>query len=136
MATATVAAVITPAEEWPKTILLTMRSIEPFEGFWCLPGGHPDEFETMEEALVQEVREETGLIFHQKGFLGYCNEIFPELHLHAVVLAFYGTGSGELQLHPEEVSRIAWYPLDDALQMELAFNHNQLLRHYATLLDS
>jgi mutator protein MutT len=42
-------------------ILLTVRGKPPSEGMWGLPGGAVEVGETVEEALVREVREETGL---------------------------------------------------------------------------
>ena len=54
---ATVGAVI----EGPKGVLLALRNHPPFEGFWCLPGGHIEFGEKVEDALYREIREETGL---------------------------------------------------------------------------
>ncbi len=42
-------------------ILLAKRAIEPCRGEWCLPGGFIEMGETTEEAVVRELREETGL---------------------------------------------------------------------------
>lgn len=42
-------------------VLLVKRNIEPGLGLWSLPGGFIEENETVEEAVVREVREETGL---------------------------------------------------------------------------
>jgi 8-oxo-dGTP diphosphatase len=131
MAKATVAAIITPNDDNREIILLTKRSVPPFLGQWCLPGGHIDDYETAEEAVVREVHEETGLFFSSPVFLHYFNELFPEHHFHAVALAFYGKGIGSIELMEEEVEEIAWFPLDEALTMPLAFNHLQIIQHYA-----
>jgi mutator protein MutT len=42
-------------------ILLTVRGKPPSEGMWGLPGGAVEVGETLEGALVREVKEETGL---------------------------------------------------------------------------
>jgi len=135
MAKATVAAVLFPSTGNRETVLLTRRDVAPFKGFWCLPGGHIDEFEPVETAVRREVREETGLDFEPSGFLGWFDEIFPEHRFHAVVLAFCGHGSGELSGQPGEVADIGWFPLDTALTMPLAFNHNLVLQRYAASLN-
>ena len=57
MTKATVAAIITPDDDKCDMILLTKRSVPPFQGHWCLPGGHIDENETVEEAVVREVQD-------------------------------------------------------------------------------
>ena len=131
MPKATVAAIITPEDGNPDRILLTKRSVRPFEGHWCLPGGHIDDYETAEDAVVREVMEETALRFTTPTFLAFFNEIFPEYNFHAVALAFHGTGTGAYQLMPEEVEEIAWFTLHEALAMPLAFNHLQILQRYA-----
>ncbi|TLU83332.1 MAG: NUDIX hydrolase [Chlorobium sp.] len=131
MTKATVAAIISPDTEKRDIILLTRRNVSPFHGHWCLPGGHIDDYEKAEEAVSREVLEETGLQLTSPIFLHYFNELFPEFGFHAVVLAFYGTASGELQLMPDEVQEISWFTLGDALSLPLAFNHLQILQFYA-----
>ncbi|MEI6639142.1 MAG: NUDIX hydrolase [Chlorobium sp.] len=131
MPKATVAAIITPEDGTPDLILLTKRSVRPFQGHWCLPGGHIDDYETAQDAVVREVMEETGLRFTRPIFLAFFDEIFPEHNFHAVALAFYGRGTGAPELMPDEVEEIAWFTLDEALAMPLAFNHLQILQRYA-----
>ncbi|MEZ5872520.1 MAG: NUDIX hydrolase [Nitratireductor sp.] len=43
------------------TVLLVKRGKEPFKGTWSLPGGSHEPGETILEAAVREVFEETGL---------------------------------------------------------------------------
>lgn len=135
MAKATVAAVIFPATGNRKSVLLTRRDVAPFKGCWCLPGGHIDEFETVDRAVRREAFEETGLDFDPSTFLGWFDEIFPEHRFHAVVLAFSGSGSGTLAAQPGEVAEIGWFPLEEACALPLAFNHNLVLQRYAATLD-
>ncbi len=130
MIRATVAAIITPDNDRRDIILLTKRSVSPFQGHWCLPGGHIDDYETAEEAVVREVQEETGLLFTSPVFLNYFNELFPEYHFHAVALAFYGKGIGSIELMPDEVEEIGWFSLSEALTLPLAFNHLEIIRTY------
>jgi 8-oxo-dGTP diphosphatase len=42
-------------------LLLIRRGQEPSRGLWSLPGGRVEPGETLEAAVVREVREETGL---------------------------------------------------------------------------
>ena len=43
-------------------VLLIRRGKEPLRGRWVVPGGTVEVGETLEEALVREVKEETGLV--------------------------------------------------------------------------
>lgn len=40
-------------------ILMVKRRSEPGKGLWALPGGHLEEFETLEDGMIRELREET-----------------------------------------------------------------------------
>jgi 8-oxo-dGTP diphosphatase len=128
MPIATVAAIIT--NEAGK-ILLTKRSVDPFKGQWCLPGGHIDENEKALDAAIREAKEETDLDFEAE-FFTYVDEIIPELSWHAVVIVFTGKGAGELDAQDGEVADIAWFSLEKARSISLAFKHNKILDEYVT----
>ena len=126
MPIATVAAIIKNDEG---KILLTRRNVEPFKGQWCLPGGHIDENEKALDAVIREAKEETGLDF-EADFITYFDEIVPEHGWHAVVLVFAGRGTGEFVVQEREVADIAWFSLEEARSLTLAFVHNQILDKY------
>jgi 8-oxo-dGTP diphosphatase len=131
MPEATVAAIVIAVDANGIKVLLTRRSIEPFKGRWCLPGGHIDRYEPARESIVREVREETGLGFDAQ-FFGYFDEIIPGHNIHAVVIAFEGRASGRLNASAYEVSDAGWFSLDEARSMPLAFTHNEILDSFAT----
>jgi 8-oxo-dGTP diphosphatase len=110
-------------------VLLTKREVSPFKGYWCLPGGHIELYETARDAAIREVKEETGLDF-EPTHLGYFDEIFPDKEIHNVVQIYYGSGHGEPDADPGEVSEMDWFTMDDALDMELAFVHHDVLKAY------
>jgi ADP-ribose pyrophosphatase YjhB (NUDIX family) len=47
--------------EQDKKVLMIRQLIEPFKGDWDLPGGFVENTETLEQAVIREVKEETGL---------------------------------------------------------------------------
>ena len=132
MPIATVAAIIKNDEG---KILLTRRNVKPFKGQWCLPGGHIDPYETVKGAVVREVKEETGLEF-EADFLNYSDEIIVEQDIHAVVIVFTGYGIGQISTQEREVSKVAWFSLDEARSLALAFEHNKILKAYSLRITS
>ncbi|HEX9971449.1 MAG TPA: NUDIX hydrolase [bacterium] len=129
---ATVGAIITKVEAGTKSILLVLRGTEPYKNFWSLPGGHIDPFETVEHAVIREVKEEVGLDLEPR-FLFYFDEIIPEKNIHAVVNVFAGEATGTIKLMEGEIQDSKWIAIDDALQMDLAFFHRDIIEKYANL---
>lgn len=130
MPEATVAAIVSTTDKNRITVLLTCRSIDPFKDKWCLPGGHIDRYEPVREAIIREVKEETGLDFNAE-FFDYFDEVIPKYNIHAVVLVFVGDALGELSASESEVSDARWVSLVEARSMPLAFTHNDILDAYA-----
>ncbi len=125
----TVGAIISKMINGSLHILLTKRNIEPFKYYWCMPGGHVDMGEKVTDAVIREVKEETSLDFNPV-FLGYQDEIFPDLNIHNVVLLFYGEAAGNLKSDEKEVSGIEWIPVQQVLSMNLAFHHQAAIRMF------
>jgi mutator protein MutT len=60
-------------------VLLAKRGNEPLKGRWSLPGGGVEIGETLENALMREVREETGLVVS----VGPVLEVLDRIHAAA-----------------------------------------------------
>lgn len=69
-----------------KILMIRHKSLGKDGIFWCPPGGGVDYGETTEEALIRELKEETGLTVSVKRFM-FVHE-FLQPPLHAIELFF------------------------------------------------
>jgi 8-oxo-dGTP diphosphatase len=109
-------------------VLLIQRDLDPFAGYWALPGGFAVVGESIEETARRELAEETGLkgIFLEQLYT--FSEPNRDPREHVVTVAHFALVN--LSEHRVQAStdarNAAWFELDDV--PELAFDHNLLLQ--------
>ncbi len=72
-------------------VVLIRRGKPPLEGRWTIPGGTVELGETLEEALVREMEEETGLQVEPAGLLTVFDRVAREggqVRYHYVILDY------------------------------------------------
>lgn len=105
-------------------VLLIRRGVEPFKGYWALPGGYVEWDESVEEAVKREVREEVGLIVTSLKLVGVYSE--PSRHPKQVInVAYLVEVTGEVSAGDDAVE-YQWCELN-SLPEELAFDHNMII---------
>lgn len=103
---------------------------------WCLPKGHVEPGETLEQTAEREVAEETGIIGRVLVTLGTVDYWFstPENRIHKMVHHYLleATG-GELTVEgdpDQEAIDAAWFPLD-SVHEQLTFPNERRIAQVA-----
>jgi 8-oxo-dGTP diphosphatase len=125
--------------EFPQhMILLIKRNTRPFKGYWALPGGRAEPGEAVEQTIIREVKEETGLDvaivrkigeYHEQGTQdGVEYDYYPACFLVKVI-------GGEMKRQEREIQEIQLFSIED-MPDPLAFVHNSMLNDYVAQKNS
>jgi 8-oxo-dGTP diphosphatase len=112
-------------------VLLVRRAVEPFAGYWALPGGKLWGDEALDEAAWRQLAEKTALrasYLEQLYTFELCD---TERQMEAAVVAYYAlVRTDDAEISPgRKTMEAAWFPVDE-LPDELAFDNGEIL-HYA-----
>ncbi len=110
-------------------IILIRRQGEIFYDYWALPGGAVETNETVEEALVREMKEETGLTVTPIEILGVFSALDRDPRGRVISTVFICDYEGELKAG-SDAKETKIYTLEEALGLDLAFDHNLILSCY------
>ncbi len=113
-------------------ILLVKRDTVPFKGYWALPGGRMELGETIEQTVVREVKEETGLdvkivrVVGEYVEKGIKDNVEYEYCPTCFVVKPVG---GEMKRQESEIQEIKLFSLNE-LPHPLAFEHDKMVSDY------
>lgn len=101
-------------------LLLVRRGHGPAAGEWSVPGGRVELGETLAEAVVREVAEETGLDVVCDELVGWVERIGHDHHF--VIFDFRATPIGASDTKPhagDDAAEVAWVPLGQLTELRL-----------------
>ncbi|MBC8487766.1 MAG: NUDIX hydrolase [Bacteroidetes bacterium] len=108
-------------------VLLIRRKHYPFEGKWALPGGFVDMDETLEEAVVRELKEETGLKNVDLKQLHAFSTIDRDPRGRTISVIFFGFVDMENStvIAGDDARDARWFDANEF--PHLAFDHNKVV---------
>ncbi len=105
-------------------VVFIQRRYPPFQGHWALPGGKVEIGETVEEAIIREVKEETGFDVKPFRLIGVFSDPARDPRGHMISIAYtVRIVSGSLQASDDALEAKIFFEAPE----NLAFDHQQIL---------
>ncbi|MCU1286565.1 MAG: hydrolase [Acidobacteriales bacterium] len=113
-------------------VLLVQRGTEPFKGQWSLPGGVQDLGETLEQGIIREMREETGLDVQPIEVAGVIDRILPDatgkLQYHYVLIDYVCRIIGGELLPASDAQDVRWVREEELSNYQLVIGTEEVVR--------
>jgi 8-oxo-dGTP diphosphatase len=110
-----------------KGIVLIERRYEPLG--YALPGGFVEVGETVEKAVLREVKEETGLDAQIVKLLGVYSEPNRDPRFHVVSVVFVLDAFGEPK-GGDDAKKAVVFPIEDLPFDKIVFDHAKILKDF------
>lgn len=119
--------IIIELQDGESTRIVLIERLNPPYG-WAIPGGFVDKEESVEAAAIREASEETGLDVELETLLGCYSAPDRDPRFHTVSLVYIATARGKPKAG-DDAKNTRLFDID-AIDVELAFDHRQILDDY------
>jgi len=110
-------------------VLLIKRGNEPFRGKWALPGGFVNMDEELEDAVVRELAEETGLTGVRLEQMRTFGTLGRDPRGRMITIVFMGIARENQTTVKagDDAAEAKWFDIEE-LPEDLAFDHDEVIR--------
>jgi 8-oxo-dGTP diphosphatase len=107
-------------------VLLIERKHPPFEGMWALPGGFLEMDETLEDAALRELQEETGIMGIELKQFHTFSKVDRDPRHRTITTVFIGYTNDNLYVEAgDDAAKAQWFSMDKL--PPLAFDHGEVM---------
>ncbi len=117
--------------EYNGKLLFLLRHPSKVQGnTWCVPGGKVDEGETLEQATLRELTEESGIVAAPQDvkFFQTVYKVTPEFRYTFSIFSLKLDSLRDITISPTEHTKYMWVTLEEALQMTLIEDEDKCLQ--------
>jgi len=110
-------------------LLLVKRKHDPYKGHWAIPGGFVEIGEELEDAVVRELAEETGLRDLPLEQMRAFGAVGRDPRGRTITVVFMGIAAAEqiIVKGGDDAAEARWFDIDD-LPENMAFDHTVIAR--------
>lgn len=112
-------------------ILLIKRKNEPAKGLWTVPGGAVEIGESLQDAVLRETKEETGLDATSPELLDVVDQVDLDekgrARYHYVIIDFFVHADQENPVAASDAEELKWVKLHDVEFLELTPSFRRFL---------
>jgi len=114
-------------------VLLVKRHKDPGAGKWALPGGFVTENESLEQAALRELGEETGLdkkLYLEQLYTFGDPKRDPRAHVISVAYLLLISDPMKLKLKAgTDAKEVAWFPVEELPELAFGDSHREILEY-------
>lgn len=107
-------------------VLLIERKHTPYEGMWALPGGFLEMDETLEEAALRELQEETGIFGVELKQFHTFSKVNRDPRHRTITTVFIGYTDDNISIEAgDDAAKAQWFSMNEL--PSLAFDHGEVM---------